>query len=119
MILQVSLADVVEEPLRSLLHEIQDVVEALGSTVVRIGDLPLRRVRRKVQEGTDHGAPPAKASNRPVVLLVHRDDVVEVLTVLWINAAGTLRAYLHTTERGGAQGPLVGWLPDVPCARPG
>src|SRR5215208_991491 len=72
---EVPLADVLQEALRGLLYEVEDVLEAIGATVVGIGYCRLWGVRGEIEEGADHGASPAKASDRPVVLLVHREDV--------------------------------------------
>src|SRR3712207_5984525 len=38
---QVALAEVLQEPLRGLLHQTQDVLETVGPAVVGVGDLPL------------------------------------------------------------------------------
>src|SRR5215203_1024528 len=113
---EVPLADVLQEALRGLLHEVEDVLEAIGAAVVGIGHCRLRGVRSEIEEWPHHGATPAKSSNRPVVLLVHREDVIEVLAILRLDAACPLGAYVHATEGGGAQGPVIGRGADVPSA---
>src|ERR687894_2382883 len=113
---EVPLADIFEQALGGYFHEIQDALKTAGAAVVGIGHCRLRRVRSEIEEGPHHGATPAKSSNRPVVLLVHREDVIEVLAILRLDAARPLRAYVHATEGGGAQGPVIGWGADVPSA---
>jgi hypothetical protein len=59
------------------------MLEAFRPTVERIRDLPLGPIGGKVEEGPSLGtALLAEGSYRPVVLLVHRQDVVEALAVV-------------------------------------
>jgi hypothetical protein len=61
------LADVLKEPLRRLLDEIQYLLEALRPAIEGIGDLPLSIARGVVEEGSDLGAAlTAEGSDRPV-----------------------------------------------------
>src|SRR5918995_3067128 len=85
---EVPLADVLHEALRGLLYEVQDVLEAIGAAVVGIGHCRLREVRSEIEEGPHHGATPAKSSTRPVVLLVHREDIIEGPAILRRDTAG-------------------------------
>jgi hypothetical protein len=61
---------------RRLLHEIEDVLEALWPTVEGIRNLPLGRIFGEVKEGPQHRATPAEGRNHVVVILVRGEDVV-------------------------------------------
>src|SRR5829696_4586520 len=115
---QVPPADVVEQPLRGLFHQIKNVLELVGSSGVRVGDLPLGGFGGKVQEGTNHGAPSAECGDGAVVVLVHGEDVIEVLTVLRRDAPRPLGADVHPAKGGGVHSPAVGRRSDVPVASP-
>src|SRR5918992_1574428 len=56
---EVPLADVLQEPLRGLLHKIQDTLEAIRSAVVGVRHLPLRRFLSEVEKRPHHCGPPA------------------------------------------------------------
>src|SRR5215211_1914409 len=116
-VLQVALANVVEEPLAGLVHQLEDVVEALGAAVVGVRNFGLRRVRGEVEEGTDHGAPPAEGRDHMIVFLVQGEDVVEVVAVLGFDAAGTLGAEIEAAQPRATLRPLVRRGADVPVAR--
>src|SRR5918998_3997813 len=55
MIREVPLLDLLQKPLRRLLHEIQYVLETVGPAVEGVGDLCLIPARGVVQEGPDLG----------------------------------------------------------------
>src|SRR5215218_8200317 len=118
-VLQMALANVVAEPLAGFVHQIEDVVEALGAAVVGVRNFGLRRVRGEVEKGTDHGAPPAEGRDHMIVFLVHGEDVVEDLAILGFDAAGTLGAEIEAAQPRATLRPLVGGLTDVPGAGPG
>src|SRR5919107_1882502 len=68
----VLLLDLLQQPLRRLLDEVQHLLEALSTVVVGIRNLGLRSVGSIVEEGPDYGPPAsAESSGCPVVLLVH------------------------------------------------
>src|SRR5215210_1808741 len=113
------LLDVLQEALRGRLDEIQDVFEALGAAIEGVRHLSLRRAYGKFQEGTDLGSPPAKRSNRPVVRLVHRENVIEALTVVACNLARPLGAEVQTPRARAPLRPLVRRRPGVPGSGPG
>src|SRR5215213_6167009 len=73
--------DLLQETLRGFFDEIQDVLETVRSAIVRVWDLALWRVGREVEERADHGVSPAECRDHPVVILVHRQYVVEPLAV--------------------------------------
>src|SRR5215211_5602057 len=79
---ELPVADVVEETLGCVFHQVQYVLELVGTTGVRIGDLPLRRVGGEIQEGSYDSVSPAEGRDYPVVPLVHSQDVIEDLAVL-------------------------------------
>jgi hypothetical protein len=89
---QVPPPDIFQEPLRRLLDEIQDVLEALGTAVEGVRDLRFGTFWSVVQKGPDLGAVlPAKCGYRLVVLLVHRQDIVEAPTIVGRDAARPLK----------------------------
>src|SRR3712207_1788067 len=94
---EVPLADVLQEPLRGLLHQVQHALETVRTTVVGVRDLPLGRVG-EVQEGSDHSPTTTEGTDCPVVLLVHGDDVIEGLAVLGPELARPLGAYVEAPE---------------------
>src|SRR5919202_2084939 len=117
---KVLLLDVLQQPLRSPLYKIQDVLEALRTTVEGIWDLGLRAVGSVVEKGAHHGTPPsAKSRNRPVVLLVHRQNVVEALAVIRSDPAGPLSAYDQAPGARAPLRPLVRRMSDVPGSSSG
>src|ERR687894_2245707 len=116
---KVPLADVPDQTLRRLLHEVEDALEAVRAAVVRVGNLALRRALGEVQEGAHHGVSPAQGGDFPEVLLVHGQDVIEVLAVLRRDEPRPLGAYVQPAEGGGAQRPVVGRGAHVPVPGPG
>src|SRR3712207_6149968 len=79
---EVPLSDILQEPLRRLLHEVHHALEALRTTVVRVRYLAFGRVGREVEERPHHRTATTQGGDHVVVLLVHREDVVEVLAVV-------------------------------------
>src|SRR5215210_1457984 len=118
-VLQVALANILEQTVRGLLHQIQHPLEAVGAAVVGVRNFGLRRVRGEVEEGTDYGAPPAEGRDHMIVFLVHREDVVEALAVLRFDAASPLGAEIQAAQPRATLRPLVGGLTDMPGAGPG
>ena len=81
--------DLAQESLRRPLYEVQGALEALGASVVRVGDLRLRS-RRVVEKGAHLSPAPAESRYGPVVRLVHGEDKIEPVAVLGLEEARTL-----------------------------
>src|SRR4028119_1147254 len=112
------LLDFLYQPFGRRLDEVEYMLEACRPTVERIRDLPLGPIRGKVEEWPSLGtALLAEGSHRPVVLLVHRQDVVEALAVVQRYPSRPLCAEVQTPRACAPLSSLVGWVPDVP--RPG
>src|SRR5919112_1482096 len=86
---QVPLPDLPQQSFRCLFYEVQRVIESFRATVVGVGDLGLG-TRRVVEEGTYLCPAIAEPRYRPVVLLIHRQDVVEPPAVIGVEEAGPL-----------------------------
>src|SRR5215218_1349304 len=82
--------DLLQQSFGGFFDEIQCVLEPARSSVVGVGDLAFGRVGRVVEEGPHHGVSPAERRDRPVILLVHRQDVVESLAVFGVKESGPL-----------------------------
>src|ERR671916_1897324 len=109
------LTNVLKEPLGCLLNEIQHVLEALRPAIEGVGDLGFRTARGVVEEGPDHGgALPAEGSDRSVVLLVHRKNVIEAPAIVERDPSRPLCAEIHTTQARAPLRSLIGWMPNVP-----
>src|ERR671916_287110 len=113
---QVPVADVIEETLRCLFYQIEDVLETLGAAAVRVRDLAFRCVWGEVKEGPDHRTATAQRGDRPVVLLVHREDVVKLLAVVRRDPPGSLGAQVETASGGASLGTVIRRASDVPGA---
>src|ERR671920_2281847 len=78
---QVTGTHVIEETFGCLFDQTEDVGETIGTKIIRVGDLRPRRIGCEIQKGSHHSGTLAESRDYPVVLLVHRQDVVESLTV--------------------------------------
>src|SRR5215212_4474873 len=78
---QVTGTDVIEETLGCLFDQTEDVGETIGAKIIRVGDLRPGRIGREIQKASHHSGTLAEGRDHPVVLLIHRQDVVEPLTI--------------------------------------
>ncbi len=84
------------------------MLEALGTAVKGVRDLGLDAIGGVVQERPDIGAPAAaEGRDRPVVLLVHGQHVVELLAVLRSEPAGPLGSEVQPSPPGALLSPRV------------
>ena len=60
MVVEASLADILQEVSGWLFHKVYDVLEALSAAVKEVRDLGIDAVRRVVREDPGLGAPPAE-----------------------------------------------------------
>src|SRR5215210_16803 len=116
---QVVPADVLDQTLRRLLHEVEDAIEAVRAAIVGVRHLTLRRALREVEEGPDDGVAVAEGRDGPVVVLVHGEDVVEGPAVFWRDLAGPQVAYIQAPKLRALQRTLVRRAAGVPVARAG
>src|SRR3954452_12209838 len=93
--------------------EVQGALEPARSAVVGVWDLAFGRVGRVVEEGSYDGVSPAERRDRPVVLLVHRQDVVEPLAVFGVEEAGPLAGDVYPAGERALLSPPVRRLPRV------
>jgi len=114
---EVPLADILKQAFRRILHQVEYVLETIGTAVIRVRHLRLRRVRGEVEEGTDHRAATAEGGNREVVVLVHGKDIVEGVAVFRCDPARPLGAEVKPTQARAPPRPLVGRASDVPGSR--
>src|ERR671921_2584676 len=120
MIHEVPLLDLLQKPLRRLLDKIQNVLEALRSSVVGVRHLGLGTPRREVQKGFNLSvALSAKGCNRPVVLLVHGQHVVKAVAVVGGYPSCPLAAEVQAPRARAPLSPLVRRMSDVPRSSPG
>src|SRR5215212_4562516 len=115
---EVPRANVPEKTFRGLFDEVQDTLEALRTAVVRVRDLSLRRVGDEVEKRPYDGASAAECGDGAVVILVHGQDVVEVLTIIGCDTSCPLRAEVEPAQARTSLRPLVRWRPHVPGSRP-
>src|SRR5918995_2369832 len=106
--------DLLQETLRSFFDEVQDVLELVGATRVRIGNLAFWGVGSEIEKGTNHCSVPAQSGNSSVIVLVHRKDVIEVLAILRHDAPRSLGADVYPAKGGGVHSPVVGRRSNVP-----
>src|SRR5215213_8186186 len=106
-------ADIVEEALGCLFDQLEYTLETVWSAVVRVGDLAFGRVGREVEEQADHGVFPAEGRHHPVVLLVHRQDVVEPVAVFGVEEAGPLGRDVYSAGEHALLRSRVRRLPGV------
>src|SRR3954453_9900657 len=93
--------------------EVQGALEPARSAVVGVWDLAFGRVGRVVEEGSYDGVSPAERRDRPVVLLVHRQDVVEPLAVFGVEEAGPLAGDVYLAGVRALLSPPVRRPPGV------
>src|SRR5919107_4437439 len=110
---QVAGTDVIEETLRCLFDQTEDVLETIGATVVGVGDLTLGRIGCEIQEGSNHSGTLAEGRDHSVVLLVHRQDVVEPPAVFGVKKASLLARDVYPAGERALLCPRVWWLPGV------
>lgn len=84
-----ALTQVLEEPLRGRLHQIQHFLKSVRPTVVRVRNLSHRSVRRKLEEQPHpitcvRGGPMVKDAQ---VLPIHRENEIEVFKITRLNDA--------------------------------
>src|SRR5215204_1931781 len=113
---QVPVADVFQESFGCLFYQIENVLETIGAAAVGVGDLAFRGMWGEVEKGPDHCTAPAQRGDRPVVLLVHREDVVKLLTVVRRDLPGPLGAQVETAGESAPLGTVVRRASDVPGA---
>jgi hypothetical protein len=70
----------------------------------------------EVEEGTNHRTATAQGGDRPVVLLVHGENVVELLAVVRRDPAGPLGAQVESAGESAPLGTVIGWASYVPGA---
>src|SRR5918992_1779663 len=70
----------------------------------------------EVEEGTNYRTAAAQRGDRPVVLLVHGEDVVKHLAVIRRDPAGPLGAQVETAGESAPLGTVIRWASDVPGA---
>src|ERR671915_2286116 len=70
----------------------------------------------EVEEGTNYRTAAAQRGDRPVVLLVHGEDVVELLAVVRRDPACPLGAQVETAGESAPLGTVVRRTSDVPGA---
>src|SRR5215204_4736350 len=113
---QVPVADVFQESFGCLFYQIENVLETIGAAAVGVGDLAFRGMWGEVEKGPDHRMAAAQRGDRPVVLLVHREDVVKRLAVVRRDLAGPLGAQVETAGESAPLGTAVRRASDVPGA---
>src|SRR5215211_864390 len=94
---QVTGTDVIEETLGCLFDQTEDVGETIGTKVIRVGNLRPGRIGCEIQERSHHSGTLAEGRDRPVVLLVHRQDVIEPLAVFGFQKASPLARDVYPT----------------------
>src|SRR5215211_584719 len=70
----------------------------------------------EVEEGPDHCTTAAQRGDRPVVLLVHGEDIVKLLAVVRRDSPGPLGAQVETAGKCASLGTVVRRASDVPGA---
>src|SRR5215210_666394 len=110
---QVTGTDLIEETLGCLFDQTEDVGETIGSKIVRVGYLTLGRIGCEIQEGSHHSGTLTEGRDHPVVLLVHRQDVVEPLTISGVEKAGPLARDVYPARERALLRPRVRWLPGM------
>src|SRR5919107_2236035 len=102
-------------PRRDLGH-----ARSLGGHRRRVRHLGLCAVQCEAQKGPNLGSTSsAKSRDRSLILLVHRQDIVEPLAVVRSDPASPLSACVETPQTCAPLCPLVRRVSDVPGAGPG
>jgi hypothetical protein len=104
-----------EQPAHGLLHQVQHFLEAVGATVVGIGDVRGRALGRELEQqsqplmGAAGRAPPQHAQ----VLPVHRQNQIETLEICRLYHPRAQRRQIVATARGRLAGAGIRRLADV------
>src|SRR5690606_11411197 len=112
---------VLEEPERGLLDEIEHELEAVAAAVVRIGHVLAPEVRRELEQQANLAVVLGRAEveERGLVQLVHREQEVEPLEVLEGDSPRAQRAEIDPAPLGRAPRAWVRRLADVVGVRAG
>src|SRR6267143_1601037 len=116
-----TLAQVREQASRGRFYEVEHLLEAVGSAVVRVRNILRTRFRSELEEQPQ---PPVRVRRRAPaqhaqVLTIHRQNQIEALEVAGFHNARAQRREVISTAGGSLPGARIGWFAHVIRGRAG